>query len=91
MLLKTTKEVKTAIRSGPYAWPGGYPLFFIADDGDTICYRCARNEWRYICDSITHNIRDGWMIIANEINWECDQLFCANCNERIESAYGKGE
>ena len=59
----TTKQVKQAIRDG-HAWPGGYTIYLIADDCQPICTKCARQEWKNICDSMYKDIKDGWNIIG---------------------------
>lgn len=33
MNINTTKDLKTALRNGKWACPGGYPLYFITSDG----------------------------------------------------------
>jgi hypothetical protein len=92
MQINTTLEFKTALRSGPYAWPGGYPLFFICDDGGYLCCGCARKEARTIMEAI-HNARNGWQrhddwrVVGMDINWEDPHAHCEHCGDRIESAY----
>lgn len=81
-------ELRNAIRH-PYAWPGGYPLALLMNDGEAVCMKCARSEYRYIAHSNRHNILDGWMPEAVFINWEDQELYCAHCNNQIESAYGQ--
>jgi len=36
MKINTVKDFGEALRNGPYAWPGGYPLFFITADGGAL-------------------------------------------------------
>jgi hypothetical protein len=31
-------ELKSILRAGPYAWPGGYPQYFIAGDGNALSF-----------------------------------------------------
>lgn len=88
MTINTTLEFKNALRAGPYAWPGGYPLFFICDDGGTLCCKCAHSEARNIFKSIAGSHRDGWRVVGQDINYEDPDLCCAHCNGQIESAYG---
>ena len=83
----TTHDVKTFIRQ-PYAWPGGYPLFAITDDGAAICKECCRTEWRSICAAIRSQLSDGWRVVATDVNWEDTQMYCAHCSALIDSAYG---
>lgn len=68
------------------AWPGGYPVYHIADDGGSICAKC--------CNDLTNPIHedspdDGWRIIGSDVNYEDPELYCAHCGERIESAYAE--
>ena len=76
------------LRASPYAWPGGYPLFAITHDGATLCHHCCKTER----DSIgTTTGRDGWGVVALEANWEDPDLFCYQCGNLIESAYGEAD
>ena len=85
----TTLDVKTALRSGRFAWPGGYPLAMLTSDGGTLCYSCVRSEWREVCSAIRDDRSDGWKVEAVFANWEDPSLFCDHCSERIESAYAE--
>jgi hypothetical protein len=86
MNIKTVSDFRAAIRQGPYAWPGGYPIYFITSDGGVLSFKTASEERRQIIQSIGHDIRDGWKIVAAEINWE-DALTCDHTGEQIECAY----
>ena len=70
-----------------YAWPGGYPVFYVTADGGVLCPTCAS------CKEVRQAViecpdDDQWRVVAADVNYEDDALFCDNCNERIESAYG---
>lgn len=89
----TTKQVKEYIRH-PYAWPGGYEIVFIASDGEILCHDCARSNWRKICDSMTHDIRDGWKIeavaaIGCDMDYPSEEnpIICAHCNRDFSEDY----
>jgi hypothetical protein len=89
----TLQEIKTALRNGPYAWPGGYPLFFISTEGDALSFEAVRKNWREVCRSHL-NMQGGesnWHLISCEANWEDPNLICAETNERIPSAYAEPE
>lgn len=60
-----------------FAWPGGYPMFYLTHDNDVLCPSCANNEQ----DAIS----------AADANWEDPQMYCEECNNRIESAYAEDE
>lgn len=34
-----------------FAWPGGYELFSVMDDGGIVCNTCTRKEFRCIASS----------------------------------------
>ena len=88
MLVNNISDLRRAYRHGAYAWPGGYPTYFLCDDGEGLCRACAVKERRNILESVAHKTNDGWRVVALDINYEDSQLFCAHCGEQIESAYG---
>ena len=67
-----------------YAWPGGYPLFYITKDNNVLCPKCTNENIELLSDE--HDSQ--WYIVGYDINYEDDSLYCDHCNERIESAYG---
>lgn len=50
--MKTT-ELQNFIRSGGFAWPGGYPLALLMADGEVIDARAARENYRLIRRALT--------------------------------------
>ena len=87
--MRALQQTKQAIRN-KYAWPGGYPLFILTSDGAALCTKCARQEWRQICESTIGKHRlSGWSVEGADVNWEDTDLYCDHCNEQIESAYGE--
>ena len=70
----------------PYAWPGGYPMFAVMDDGGYICHRCVKANYRLIYRDTQADCQSGWNFGESEINWE-DEMHCDNCGNQIESAY----
>lgn len=86
----TTKQIKELVRH-PYAWPGGYEVIFITEDGATLCHNCVHKEWQCVCDSVTHKINDGWMVVGfatlgnNIESTEESPLYCEHCNKEWES------
>ena len=55
------------------AFPGNYPVFYIDAENDVTCADCA-NKSDYVFE-----------IVHADINYEIPDLYCNNCNERIES------
>lgn len=76
-----------ALADGPYAWPGGYPLYFITNDGAALSFKAAQENAEQIRDSIINKTNDGWQVCAIETNWEDPDLTCDHTGEPIESAY----
>ena len=60
-----------------YAWPGGYPLFYLTKRSNVLCPACANADVENPDDPVE----------AYDANWEDSSLFCDDCGERIESAY----
>lgn len=87
--IRSVSDFKATLRNGAYAWPGGYPMYLICDDGGALCFKCARKEARNIFESIANRARDGWRVVATDINYEDSELFCDHCSDQIESAYGE--
>jgi hypothetical protein len=77
------------LRAGPFAWPGGYPLYFICEDGGVLSFESARSEFGNIADSIRRDISDGWRVVGCDINLEDSQLICDHTGARIPSAYAE--
>ncbi len=88
MNIETVEDFAKAIDAGPYAWPGGYPMYFLTSDGGVLSFDAAKAERELIEQSITDNSRDGWRVVAVEVNWEDDSLTCDHTGQPIESAYG---
>jgi hypothetical protein len=89
MQVNTIHDFRRAIRNGAYAWPGGYPLYFITSDGAALSFDAAKAERRNILQSIAHRSNDGWRVIGADVNWEDQDLTCDHTGERIPSAYGE--
>ena len=85
-----TKQLQDFIRSGGWAWPGGYPCALLMGDGESIDSRAARENYRLIRETMKDgDITDDWFPVAVFVNWEDDMLFCAHSGRRIQSAFWK--
>ena len=85
--INTTAELRATLRAGAFAWPGGYPLFFITSDGAALSFETVRKNLRAVTWSIKNNCSDGWKVVACAVNWEDGTLTDEHTGERIESAY----
>lgn len=63
-----------------YAWPGGYPLFYLDGENSTLCPKCATAS---LSDDIP-----SFRAVDVGIHYEGPAISCDQCNAEIESAYG---
>lgn len=90
MIIKTVFDFNKALNHGPYAWPGGYPCFFITSDGGALSFDAAQIEAGLIRDAIISN--DTWSglrVCGMQVNWEDADLICDHTGQIIQSAYGE--
>ena len=92
-LLTNLREIKQALRQGPYAWPGGYPTYFITSDGAALSHDAVREQWREVVESYLDRLalHCGWHVTGIEVNYEDANLYCAHTGKRIPSAYAEDE
>ena len=87
--IETTIQLRATLRAGPYAWPGGYPLFFLTSDGEALSFETVRAEYAQVSRAVRDKSNDGWRVVGCTINYEDAELTCAHSGNRIESAYGE--
>lgn len=68
-----------------YAWPGGYPMAFLVDDGEVLCADCVNDPSNPVHEG---GEADGWRVEGYVVHWEGGPLTCSHCNVEIPSAYG---
>lgn len=83
----TISDFRRDMRNGAYAWPGGYPLYFVCHDGEPLSFVAAKANRRLILESLCDGTNDGWRVVGVDVNWEDGDLRCAHTGDRIESAY----
>jgi hypothetical protein len=68
-----------------FAWPGGYPIVYMARDNGILCPACANayNQERDNPDQLEP--------VAFFVHYEGPTEQCENCSATIESAYGDPE
>jgi hypothetical protein len=85
-------ELKATLRAGPYTFPGCYPLYFIAHDGQPVSFEGVRKNLRTVMEAMCSKNPDwSWVIVGCEINYEDSDMVCAFTCKRIPSAYGEDE
>ena len=86
----TVARFKQDLLDGEFAWPGGYPTYFLLSDGEALSYDAARDNEDQIVDSIaSKDDNSGWRVIGKEVNWEDADLYCSDTGDRIPSAYAE--
>ena len=84
--IETVADLKATLRAGPYAWPGGYALYFITADGAALSFGAARGEFASIARAIRDDDkRSGWRIVATGCTAEDDETpTCDHTGQPIE-------
>ena len=78
------EDIKFTAREWPrWAWPGCYPLYYMAADGGCLCVECANQNQQ----TFDKDAEKCWHIVAVDVNYEDHDLYCDHCNEQIEAAY----
>jgi hypothetical protein len=77
-------RIQDFIRSGGFAWPGGYPCALLMSDGEVIDAETARENYRLI----RRETGPDWTPLDVFIHWEGEPLICAHSGREIPSAYG---
>ena len=84
--MKVTDEMRMENSKLPaYAWPGGYPMYYLARDNGVLCPACANGYTE------GRDTKEQLEPVEADINYEDASLFCEHCNKRIESAYAEDE
>ena len=77
--------VSPTVEVPSYSFPGLYPIYYATADAEAICPDCV-NANRPLCADPN---ADKWYVTDTDINYEDPELYCAHCNQRIESAYAE--
>lgn len=85
LVLEVLNEV---VANGPYAWPGGYPVYFLAKDGEALSFEAVKDNIEIVREATANPGTDPqWEIVFYDINWEDDNLYCSHTGNKIECAY----
>lgn len=83
-------KVKATLRAGNSTDLGGYPLFFITQDGAALSFEAVRENFEQVVWDYLHDASTGWRIVGCEVNYE-DDITCNHNGLKIPSAYGEDE
>ena len=86
----TLLKIKQTLRNGKYAWPGGYPIYYLCADAGCLCPTCA-NGGNGSEASTDRDTPSDWRLVAADVHWEGEPIICDHCGAAIESAYGVPE
>lgn len=97
--IKTCADLKATLRAGDYTSLGGYPLYFICDDGEALSFDAVRGNLKECLEALImcapgtfgHDRRSGidrqWLVTGCAVNYEDFDLECAHTGEPIQAAY----
>lgn len=84
-------ELRNYIRT-KYAWPGGYELFGICNDGAVLCCDCMRKNYYQIAYSRRYKINDCWRVVAIDCDANYDSyIYCEHCTKTIVEDWQESE
>jgi hypothetical protein len=86
--IRNSLELRATLRNGPYAWPGGYQMYLITSDGETLSFEAAIAEYYQLAYSWRHKLNDGWRVVGCDINYEDTEMVCCHTGKPIRAAYG---
>lgn len=89
MTIYTVADFRRLVRSGPYAWPGGYDVIFTTSDGGTLCHGCTSANRREIVDSMARvDVRSGWHVSGVFLSCDTDDgVMCDHCGKVLAEEY----
>jgi hypothetical protein len=60
-------------------------------DGGTLCHKCLVQNYDQIKnDTIENNPYDTqWCLYDVSVNWEDNEMYCDNCNTKLNPEYGE--
>jgi len=89
LTLSATQQFEKLLKDGMYAWPGGYPMYFISADGEPLSFEAAEANKELIKSAMLNKDDKQWQVVGFAINWEDANLHCSHTDKRIESAYAE--
>ena len=88
MIIRTVRDLATALRRGKYTSVGSYPLFFVNSQNQVFSFEAVRGDFMTFARGVFEGVNP---IVSVEVNWENPELYCDATEERIESAYAEPE
>ena len=79
-------DVVRIIARDRYAWPGGYELLAVMDDGALVCSGCLHENYREILTDTKKGWNTGWRVVGYTTDDCCEKDnadYCAHCNKPL--------
>ena len=90
MEIDSINDLKNVLRNGPYAWPGGYPMYFITKDNSVLSFAAVYKEIRQVFKAMKYKGSDIWWEIDSVcINYEETDMYCEHTGIQIPCAYSE--
>lgn len=93
--MKTAIALEQGLAPAAYAWPGGYPLYYLARSGwrDDSTASLEFNPYDraefVVCPGCAAHAKAHEIILTgSDVHWEGPGLLCEECGAEILSAYG---
>ncbi len=69
-----------------FAWPGGYQMFYLDEEGETLCPNCAAIQ-HSLEECEEHGQCGEAHLIGADANYEDEDIYCVNCSGQIPASY----
>ena len=84
----TIAQLKADLRHGSRG-AGGYPVYWVTQDGSVLCWSCCVGNMADIIRAMKPDGWDrSWRVNGYGVHWEGPPLPCDHCGRLIPSAYG---
>lgn len=88
--IENGRQLRACLREGKYAFPGGYPLYFITPDGAALSFEAVRDNLSSVIWSIRHSVNGGWRVIGMGMAYgsgeldDPDNVYCDHTGNLID-------
>lgn len=77
-------DIPRYIARNPYAWPGGYDIIGVCGDGEMLCAKCIRDNYKLVMAATRYDAAQGWDIAwYMTADWVEESTLCCNCYREL--------
>lgn len=87
----TVRDLVRSLREGRFTSYGCYPRFWLTSEGATVSHAAIMADVWTFARATRDQSKDGFCVVACDVNWEDPNMICDVTGERIESAYAEDE